>query len=138
MYIYMYACIYIYMNIYIYVYMFIGEAIVVEVSAKNGEGVDDLVESLLLQADVLELRAANTGQAEATVLDACMDRGRGVIADVLVQWGNLSVGDPIVIGTSFGSVKAMTDDKGNRIMTAGPSTPVRYMWSFLFNTSMYN
>lgn len=142
-----------------------------EVSARDGDGIENLIEGLLLQADVMELKAARAGQAEvssffyilvtcilfhcflflfilpnfielkfcisyfhdnccsiflccvvafphsflffspskATVLDACLDKGRGIIADVLVQWGELSVGDAVVIGTSFGRVKSMED-----------------------------
>ena len=104
-----------------------GDVMVVEVSGKTGIGLDQLVESLLLQADVLELKAAVTGQAEATVLDAYMEKGRGVVADILVRWGTLSVGDPIVVDTMYGRVKAMVDDAGNPINTAGPSRPVRLL-----------
>ena len=104
-----------------------GDAQVVEVSGRTGEGLDTLVESLLLQADMLELKAAAEGQAEATVLDANMEKGRGVVADVLVQWGRLAVGDPVVIGSTYGRVKAMTDDMGREIEAAGPSTPVRLL-----------
>lgn len=100
---------------------------VVEVAGKTGEGLEQLVESILLQADVLELKAATQGQAEATVLDAYMEKGRGVVADVLVRWGTLSVGDPIVVDTMYGRVKAMVDDLGNSIMSAGPSSPVRLL-----------
>jgi translation initiation factor IF-2 len=104
-----------------------GDAQVVEVSGRTGEGLDGLVESLLVQADMLELKAAAEGQAEATVLDANMEKGRGVVADVLVQWGRLAVGDPVVIGSTYGRVKAMTDDTGKDIDAAGPSTPVRLL-----------
>ena len=104
-----------------------GDVLVVEVSGKTGDGVEQLTESLLLQSDILELKAASTGQAEAIVLDAYMEKGRGVVADVLVRWGTLSVGDPIVVDTMFGRVKAMVDDMGNPITTAGPSKPVRLL-----------
>ena len=100
---------------------------VVEIAGKTGEGLDQLVDSILLQADVLELKAATQGQAEATVLDAYMEKGRGVVADVLIRWGTLTVGDPIVVDTMYGRVKAMVDDLGNPIMSAGPSSPVRLL-----------
>lgn len=104
-----------------------GDVMVVEVAGKTGDGLDRLVESILLQADVMELKAASAGQAEAVVLDAYMEKGRGVVADALVRWGTLSVGDCIVVDTMFGRVKAMVDDDGNPITTAGPSTPVRLL-----------
>lgn len=104
-----------------------GDVMVAEVAGKSGEGLGSLVDSLLLQADVLELKAATEGLAEAIVLDAYMEKGKGVIADLLVSWGTLSVGDPIVVGSTFGRVKAMTDDRGNPITTAGPSTPMQLL-----------
>ncbi len=104
-----------------------GDTMVVETSALAGEGLDDLVESIALQADMLELKAAYKGQCEAVVLDANMEKGRGVVADVLVRWGQLSVGDSIVVDTMFGKVKAIVDDQGNKLKTAGPSTPVRIL-----------
>ena len=104
-----------------------GDVMVVETAAATGEGLKELVEALTLQADMLELKAAVEGQAEATVLDANMEKGRGVVADVLVRWGCLKVGDPIVVDTMFGRVKAMTDDRGKRVMEAGPAVPVRLL-----------
>eukprot|EP00606_Chrysophyceae_sp_TOSAG23-5_P000800 GSChrysophyteH2.ASY1.ANO1.1606.1 assembled CDS len=104
-----------------------GDVMVVETSALAGEGLDELVESIILQADMLELKAAYKGQCEAVVLDANMEKGRGVVADVLVRWGELSVGDSIVVDTMYGKVKAIVDDKGKNVKTAGPSTPVRIL-----------
>lgn len=105
-----------------------GDVMAVEVSAQSGENVmDGLIEGLLLQADVLELEAATEGQCEAVVLDANMEKGRGVVADVLVRWGRLQVGDAVIVDTAFGRVKAMMDDRGKAITEAGPSTPVRVL-----------
>ena len=104
-----------------------GETQVVEVSGKTGEGLDALIEKLLLQADLLELKAATEGQAEAIVLDANIERGRGVVANVLVKWGILKLGDDIVIGSIYGRVKAMINDKGESITEARPSCPVRLL-----------
>ncbi len=92
-----------------------GEALVVEIAGKSGEGIETLVETISLQADVLELKAVHEGYAEATVLEAVHDKGKGVIADMLVSWGRLSVGDPIVVGTAFGKVRAIYDDTGTSL-----------------------
>jgi translation initiation factor IF-2 len=101
-----------------------GDTIVVPVSAKTKEGIPQLLEMLLLQADVLELTANASRQAKGTIVEARLDRGRGPVATVLVQEGTLKVGDPFVCGTQYGRVRAMMDDKGRRIEAAGPSTPV--------------
>ena len=111
-----------------------GDVLVVEVAGKTGAGVNELIEALLLNADILDLRAAPTGQAEAIVLDANMEKGRGVVADVLVKWGELSVGDPIVVDTMYGRVKAMFNDKGEQIDKAGPSVPVRLLGMYSNNS----
>lgn len=102
-----------------------GDIQVVEASGKTGEGVDNLVEKLLLQADIMELKGYAKGPAEAVVLDAQMEKGRGVVVDVLVKWGILSVGDAIVVNTSYGRVRSLMDETGKSIKSAGPSTPVR-------------
>ncbi len=94
-----------------------GDALVVEIAGKSGEGIETLVETIALQADVLELKAVHEGYAEATVLEAAHDKGKGVVADMLVSWGRLSVGDPIVVGTAFGKVRAIYDDKGTHSLT---------------------
>lgn len=104
-----------------------GDVMAVEVSAQSGDNLDGLIESLLLQADVMELEAAEEGQCEAVVLDANMEKGRGVVADVLVRRGCLKMGDSVVVDTMFGKVRAMVDDAGNTIEEAGPSTPVRLL-----------
>ena len=104
-----------------------GDIQIVEVSAISGIGISDLIESIQFQADMLELKAAVDGPAEAVVLDAVMEKGRGVVADVLVQWGALKVGDSVVVGTSHGKIKAITDDRGKTLKVATPSTPVRIL-----------
>lgn len=85
------------------------------------------MESLLLQTDVLELTAPTEGLAEATVLDSRFEKGKGVVADCLVRWGQLEVGDVVVVGTSLGVVKSMTSDTGTRLKKAGPSTAVQLL-----------
>jgi translation initiation factor IF-2 len=105
-----------------------GDVMAVEVSAQSGENLaSGLVEGLMLQADMMELVAATEGQCEAVVLDANMEKGRGVVADVLVRWGKLEVGDAVIVDTTFGRVKAMVNDQGKNITSAGPSTPVRLL-----------
>lgn len=104
-----------------------GDVQVVEVAGRTGEGISTLMDSLLLQAEVLELQAPISGQAEAVVLDANMEKGKGVMADILVRWGALSVGDSIVVGNSYGKVKSMINDKGVSVRTALPSNSVRLL-----------
>jgi translation initiation factor IF-2 len=104
-----------------------GDAQVFEISGKSGAGVPELIEGLTLQAEILELSAASEGPAEAVVLEASMEKGRGVVADILVRWGSLKVGDPIVVGTAFGKVKAMYTAAGELIEEATPSTPIRLL-----------
>lgn len=101
-----------------------GETIFVPVSALNREGLDDLLEMILLVSEVQELKANPDKRARGTVIEAELDKGRGAVATVLVQHGTLKVGDALVIGTGFGRVRAMLNDKGKRIKEAGPSTPV--------------
>ncbi|GBG05150.1 translation initiation factor IF-2 [Lactobacillus rodentium] len=101
-----------------------GDTIFVKISAKTGENVEDLLQMILLQADVLELKADPDQKAIGTVVEARLDKGRGPVADLLVQQGTLKVGDPIVIGDTYGRVRVMTNDKGRRIKEAKPSTPV--------------
>ncbi len=104
-----------------------GETICVPVSAKTRANLDTLLEMVLLQADVLELRANPNRSAKGTIIEAELDKGRGPIATVLVQNGTLKVGDPIVAGMTYGRVRAMMDDKGKRVMEAGPSQPVEVL-----------
>jgi small GTP-binding protein len=104
-----------------------GDVQVIEVAGKTGDGITSLVESLLIQAEVMELKACPKGLAEGIILDAHIEKGRGIVAEVLVKWGSLSVGDPIVVGCSFGRIKSLTDDSGKMIKTALPSQPVRVL-----------
>ncbi|HWP66478.1 MAG TPA: translation initiation factor IF-2, partial [Candidatus Limnocylindria bacterium] len=101
-----------------------GDTIVVGVSAKTGEGIEQLLEMILLQADVLELRANPNRLAKGIIVEARLDRGRGPVATVLVQEGTLKVGDSFVCGTEYGRIRAMMDDTGRRVTEAGPSKPV--------------
>jgi translation initiation factor IF-2 len=95
-----------------------------EVSAKTGQGIDKLLENLVLQAEIMELRANPHRAARGTVIEARLDKGRGPIMTVLVQNGTLKQGDIIIAGTSVGRVRVMTSDKGERVTEAGPSVPV--------------
>ncbi|RVU71571.1 MULTISPECIES: translation initiation factor IF-2 [Lactobacillus] len=101
-----------------------GDTIFVKISAKTGENVDDLLQMILLQADVMELKADPTQMAIGTVVEARLSRGRGPVADLLVQQGTLNVGDPIVVGNTFGRVRTMTNDRGRQVKKATPSMPV--------------
>ena len=104
-----------------------GDTIMVEVSALEGTGVDDLLENLLVVADVEELQAVPDGRARGVVLEAKLDVGRGPVATILVQRGLLKVGDPLVAGAAWGRVRALIDDKGAQVKEAGPSTPVQVL-----------
>jgi translation initiation factor IF-2 len=101
-----------------------GDAQFVQVSAKTGEGIDKLLESVLLQAEVLELKAARNIPAKGIVIEARIDKGRGPVATILVQTGTLRRGDMVLAGASYGRVRAMLDEAGNAIEEAGPSIPV--------------
>ncbi|WP_043933319.1 translation initiation factor IF-2 [Bacillus sp. EB01] len=101
-----------------------GETIFVPLSAKTGEGIDSLLEMILLVSEVEEYKANPNRKAVGTVIEAQLDKGRGSVATLLVQNGTLKVGDPIVVGGTFGRVRAMVNDKGRRVKEAGPSTPV--------------
>ncbi len=104
-----------------------GDTIFVPISAKNGTNIDQLLEMVLLEADMLELKANPHKQAKGAVIEAKLDKARGAIATVLVQRGTLDVGDTIVVGSSIGRIRAMKDDKGKSVKSAGPSTPVEIM-----------
>jgi translation initiation factor IF-2 len=104
-----------------------GDTIVVEMSALQGLGVDDLVEQLQVVAELEELEANPTGRAKGIVIEAQLDKGRGPVATILVDKGELNVGDPIVAGAAWGRVRAMVNDKGEQVKTAGPSTPVQVL-----------
>ena len=101
-----------------------GDTIFVNISAKTGQNVDDLLQMILLQADVMELKANPTEMAIGTVIEARLSRGRGPVADVLIQQGTLNIGDPIVVGDTFGRVRTMTNDRGRQVKKATPSEPV--------------
>jgi translation initiation factor IF-2 len=104
-----------------------GNEIFVNVSAKTGEGIDRLLEAVLLQAEVLELKAPVTGPASGVVVEARLDKGRGPMATVLVQQGTLRKGDVLLAGREFGRVRAMLDEKGRQVKEAGPSIPVEVL-----------
>jgi len=105
-----------------------GETIFVNVSAKAGQGIDELIDSILLTADaVIDLRAVANDDARGVAIEAHLDRGRGPVATVLVQRGTLKIGDAIVAGSAFGRVRAMLDENGDNVETAGPSRPVQVL-----------
>jgi translation initiation factor IF-2 len=104
-----------------------GETEMVEVSAKQRTNLDTLLETVLLSADILNLKASPTRLASGVVLEAKLDRGRGAVATVLVQQGTLRVHDPFIAGQVFGKVRAMFDDRGNAVTEVGPSTPVEVL-----------
>ncbi len=104
-----------------------GDTQFINVSAKTGEGVDGLLESILLQAEILELKAVATGAASGAVIESRLDKGRGPVASILVQGGTLNKGDVVLSGHEFGRVRAMIDDMGKEVVTAGPSTPVEIL-----------
>ncbi|MCL2549058.1 MAG: translation initiation factor IF-2 [Symbiobacteriaceae bacterium] len=101
-----------------------GDTIMVPVSAVRGDGIADLLESVLLVADVADLRANPNRRAVGTVIEAKLDRGRGPVATILVHKGTLNIGDILVVGSTFGRIRAMIDDKGRRVRSVGPSQPV--------------
>ncbi len=104
-----------------------GDVQDVEISAKTGAGMDQLIEKILLQSDLLELRANPDRAAEATVVEARLDKGKGPLATVLITRGTLKIGDILVVGTQSGRVRAMLDDKGRQITAAPPSLPVEVL-----------
>ncbi len=101
-----------------------GDTMFIEVSAKTGQGIDALLESCLLQAEVLELKAAKDAPAKGIVIEARLDKGRGPVATILVQSGTLKRGDAVLAGAAFGRVRAMLDENGQPVQEAGPSIPV--------------
>lgn len=104
-----------------------GQTICVPVSAVTKEGLDSLLEMIILVAEMKELKANPNKHARGAIVEAQLDKGRGPVATVLVQNGTLQVGDPIVAGAAYGKIRAMTDDKGRRVKKAGPSTPVEIL-----------
>ncbi len=104
-----------------------GQTICVPVSALKKQGIDTLLEMILLVAEMKELKANPNKSAKGTIIEARLDKGRGPIATVLIQSGSLKIGDPIVVGSTYGKIRAMTDDKGKKLKKAGPSTPVEIL-----------
>jgi translation initiation factor IF-2 len=104
-----------------------GDTEMVPVSAKNREGLDTLLETVLLQADLLDLKASPTRRASGVVLEARLDKGRGAVATALVQQGTLRVGDPFIVGQFSGKIRAMFSDRGDEVREAGPATPVEVL-----------
>ena len=104
-----------------------GDTIVVEMSALQGLGIDEMIEQLQVVAELEELTANPTGRAKGIVIEAQLDKGRGPVATILVDKGELKVGDPIVAGAAWGKVRAMINDKGEQVKVAGPSTPVQVL-----------
>ncbi len=101
-----------------------GDTLFVEVSAKTGQGIEDLLEMILLQAEMMDLKANPKGKARAVILESGMDRSRGITATVIVKRGTLKKGDAFVVGPSYGRVRSLMDDKGKMVKSAGPSIPV--------------
>ena len=104
-----------------------GDTMFIEVSAKTGQGIDDLLEAVLLQAEVLELKAPRSTPAKGLVIESRLDKGRGPVATILVQTGTLKRGDMLLAGTVYGRVRAMLDENGNDVKEAGPSIPVEIL-----------
>jgi translation initiation factor IF-2 len=104
-----------------------GKTEVVPVSARTGDGIDQLLETVLLEADIRDLKANKNRRAQGVVIESALDKGRGAVATVLVQNGTLRVGDVVVVGGAFGKIRALVDDKGKQVKKAGPSVPVEIM-----------
>jgi translation initiation factor IF-2 len=104
-----------------------GDVPVAMVSAHSGQGIDELLDLISIQAEMLELKASEEGAAQGVVIEARVDKGRGAVTSILVQNGTLNVGDLVLAGASYGRVRAMTDENGNRIKSAGPSIPVEIL-----------
>jgi len=104
-----------------------GKVEMVPVSARSGDGIDKLLETVLLEADLRELKANKNRRATGVVIESALDRGRGAVATVLIQNGTLRVGDVVVVGAAYGKIRALVDDKGKQVKKAGPSIPVEIM-----------
>ncbi|PID64159.1 MAG: translation initiation factor IF-2 [Gammaproteobacteria bacterium] len=104
-----------------------GNTMIANVSAKTGEGIDDLLEKILLESEVLELEAPHKGPAQGVIIESRVDKGRGVVASVLIQKGELNKGDFVLSGTEYGRIRAMNDETGHPIQAAGPSIPVEIL-----------
>lgn len=104
-----------------------GDAQIIKLSAHSGEGIDDLLDAILLQAEVLELRASTKGAAQGVVIESRIDKGRGAVATLLVQKGTLKKGDLVLAGTMYGRARALTDENGKLVKSVGPSMPVEIL-----------
>ncbi len=104
-----------------------GKTIFVEISAKKKMGIDKLLEMILLEAEMLELKANPNAKAKGTVIEAKLDRGRGTVVTALIERGTIKVGDPIVVGVQYGRVRALNNDRGQSVKNAGPGTPVELL-----------
>jgi translation initiation factor IF-2 len=104
-----------------------GKTEVVPVSARTGEGIEALLETVLLEADIRDLKANKNRRAQGAVIESALDKGRGAVATVLIQNGTLRVGDVVVVGGAYGKIRALVDDKGKQVKKAGPSMPVEIM-----------
>ncbi len=104
-----------------------GDSMFAHVSAKTGDGIDNLLEAILLQAEVMELKAVKDGHATGVVIESSLDKGRGAVATVLVQSGTLRKGDVLLVGKEYGRVRALFDENGKQVDSAGPSTPVQVL-----------
>jgi len=104
-----------------------GKTEMVEVSARSGAGIEELLDTVLLEAELKDLKANKTRRAQGVVIESALDKGRGAVATVLVQNGTLRTGDVVVVGSAFGKIRALVDDKGKQVKKAGPSIPVEIM-----------
>jgi len=104
-----------------------GKVEMVHVSARSGDGIDQLLDTVLLEAELRDLKANKTRRAQGVVIESALDKGRGAVATVLVQNGTLRTGDVVVVGSAFGKIRALVDDKGKQVKKAGPSIPVEIM-----------
>ncbi|WP_010589663.1 GTP-binding protein, partial [Acinetobacter parvus] len=101
-----------------------GDVPIAKVSAHSGAGIDELLDLILIQSELMELKASAEGAAQGVVIEARVDKGRGAVTSILVQNGTLNIGDLVLAGSSYGRVRAMVDENGKRITSAGPSIPV--------------
>ncbi|NAR98887.1 translation initiation factor IF-2 [Acinetobacter haemolyticus] len=104
-----------------------GDVPIAKVSAHSGQGIDELLDLILIQSELMELKASAEGAAQGVVIEARVDKGRGAVTSILVQNGTLNIGDLVLAGSSYGRVRAMSDENGQRITTAGPSIPVEIL-----------
>ncbi|PIL85338.1 translation initiation factor IF-2, partial [Acinetobacter baumannii] len=104
-----------------------GDVPVAKVSAHTGQGIDELLDLILIQSELMELKASAEGAAQGVVIEARVDKGRGAVTSILVQNGTLNIGDLVLAGSSYGRVRAMSDENGKPIKSAGPSIPVEIL-----------